>query len=94
MDAVDREITDAEFFQALRGIVMWGDIDEIPAEPDDVDSETVHDPYFDREQDVRDLFSALFARLFRGEERPTNLGVASELAGVNRGIQQRRCSRR
>lgn len=87
----DLEVTDQEFFQALRAIAMWGDIDELPAEPDDLPQGTeLRNAGFDREQELRELFSAVFARLARGEELPKEIGVAKELAVVNRWIRQRR----
>lgn len=87
----DLDVTDQEFFQALRAVAMWGDIDELPAEPDDLPPGTeLRNAGFDREQELRELFSAVLARLARGEELPKEIGVAKELAVVNRWIRQRR----
>lgn len=81
---VDRDVTDAEFFGALRAVVLWGDLHELAIEPDDPQG------VMDLEQETRRNVSALLACIARGDELPQVLGLSDELAVIQRWIHQRR----
>jgi len=82
----DRDVTDAEFFGALRAVVLWGDLHELAIEPDDPSG------VLDLEQETRRNVSALLACIARGDELPQALGMSGELAVIQRWICQRRAA--